>query len=131
MNVVDRVQLALKGGQEERMALIRDPCKVVQRAVLQSPKIGDREIEGFAAMASLTDEILRIIGTSRNYRKNYTVTKNLLNNPKAPLDVTLHLLPTIKQQDLKMLCLNKNIPDTLRMTAVKLQRQRQASPSGH
>ena len=33
MRVVERVQLALKGGREERMALIRDPCKVVQRAV--------------------------------------------------------------------------------------------------
>jgi hypothetical protein len=130
MNVVDRVQLALKGGQEERMALIRDPCKVVQRAVLQSPKVSAREVEGFASMASLTDEILRLIGTSRNYRKNYTITKHLLNNPKAPLDVTLHLLPNITPQDLKMLCLNKNIPDTLRMTAVKLQRQRQASRSG-
>lgn len=130
MTVVERVQLALKGGQEERLALIRDPCKVVQRAVLQSPKISDREIESYSAMANLSDEILRIIGTSRHYRKNYTVTKNLLNNPKTPLDITLHLLPIIKAQDLKMLCLNKNIPDTLRTMAVKLHRQRQFAKSG-
>ena len=42
MRVVERVQLALKGNREERMALIRDPCKVVQRAVLQSSRLTDR-----------------------------------------------------------------------------------------
>jgi hypothetical protein len=31
MRVTERVQLALKGSREERLALIRDPCKVVQR----------------------------------------------------------------------------------------------------
>jgi hypothetical protein len=124
MRVVERVQMALKGNREERIALIRDPCKVVQRAVLQSPRITDREVETFAAMSSLTDEVLRIIAMSRNFRRNYTVVRNLLNNPKTPLDVTLHLLPTITASDLKSLTANKNIPDTLRTAANRLQRQR-------
>lgn len=130
MRVVERVQLALKGNREERMALIRDPCKVVQRAVLQSSRLTDREVETFAAMAGLTDEILRIIGTSRNFRKNYTVTRNLLNNPKTPLDVTLHMLPGINAQDLKKLTQNKNVSDTLRTSAVRLQNQRKQKESG-
>lgn len=130
MTVVERVQLALKGGREERVALIRDPCKVVQRAVLQSSKISDREIESYATMANLSDEILRIIGTSRAYRKNYTVTKNLVNNPKTPLDVSLHLLPNITAQDLKMLCMNKNIPETLAAMAKRLHHKRQEKRPG-
>ena len=37
-----------KGTRDERMLLIRDPCKVVQRAVLQSPQLTEREVESFA-----------------------------------------------------------------------------------
>ena len=124
MRVVERVQLALKGNREERLALIRDPCKVVQRAVLQSSRVSDREVEGYAAMANLSDEVLRLISMNRNFRKNYTVVRNLVNNPKTPLDVSLHLLPSITASDLKMLTTNKNIPDTLRTAALRLNRQR-------
>jgi len=124
MKVVERVQLALKGNREERLALIRDPCKVVQRAVLQSPRISDTEIEGFAAMANLSEEILRLIAWNRNWVKNYTVVRNLVNNPKTPLDVTLHLLQRLNQQDLKLLTMNRNVADTLRTAALKLHRQR-------
>ncbi len=124
MRVVERVQLALKGSREERLALIRDPCRVVQRAVLQSARITDREVEGFAGMASLSDEVLRLIAMNRNFIRNYTVIKSLVSNPKTPLDVSLHLLPNIIATDLKALTLNKNIPDTLRTAANRLSRQR-------
>lgn len=124
MNVAQRVQFAVKGGSEARRTLIRDSNKVVQRAVLQSPKLTDQEVEAFAAMSSLTDEILRLIATNRNFRKNYTVVRNLLNNAKTPLDVSLHLLPTANAIDLKKLMTNKNVPETLRTTAQKLHRTR-------
>jgi hypothetical protein len=130
MRVVERVQMALKGNREERMALIRDPCKVVQRAVLQSPRLGETEVEFFSAMASLNDEILRIISRNRKFRGNYVVVRNLVTNPKTPLDVSLHLLPKIAPQDLKSLVSNKNIPDTLRTTAQRLVRKRNAPRIG-
>ena len=124
MTVAQRVQFAIKGGSEARRTLIRDNNKVVQRAVLQSPRLTDQEVEAFAAMSSLTDEILRLIANNRNFRKNYTVVRNLINNPKTPLDVTLHMLPILNAIDLKRLTTNKNVPETLRTTANKLQRTR-------
>jgi hypothetical protein len=124
MTVAQRVQYAIKGGSDARRTLIRDSNKVVQRAVLQSPRLTDQEVEAFASMSSLTDEILRLIANNRAFRKNYTVVRNLINNPKTPLDVTLHMLPMLNAQDLKRLTMNKNIPETLRTTAFKLQRTR-------
>jgi hypothetical protein len=124
MTVAQRVQFAIKGGSEARRTLIRDSNKVVQRAVLQSPRLTEQEVEAFASMSSLTDEILRLIAKNRNFRKNYVVVRNLMNNPKTPLDVSLHMLPILNALDLKRLCLNKNIPETLRSTANKLQLQR-------
>ena len=52
------------------------------------------------------------------------VVRNLLNNPKTPLDVTLHMLPVLNPADLKKLSMNKNVPETLRSSALKLQRTR-------
>jgi hypothetical protein len=124
MRVVERVQMALKGNREERMALIRDPCKVVQRAVLQSPRLSEREVETFSAMASLSDEVLRLIARNRVFIGNPIVVRNLMNNPKTPLDISLHFLPNISGQDLKALVLNRNLPETLRTAATRLQRQR-------
>jgi hypothetical protein len=124
MTVAQRVQFAIKGGSEARRTLIRDSNKVVQRSVLQSPRLTDQEVEAFAAMANLTDEILRLIAGNRNFRKNYTVVRNLMNNPKCPLDVTLHMLPMLNPADLKKLGMNKNVPETLRTSAAKLIRTR-------
>ena len=124
MTVAQRVQFAMKGGSEARRTLIRDTNKVVQRAVLQSPRLTDQEVEAFASMANLTDEILRLIAANRTFRKNYVVVRNLINNPKLPLDVSLHLVPMINAIDLKKLTMNKNVPETLRTSALKLQRVR-------
>jgi len=124
MTVAQRVQFAMKGASDARRTLIRDSNKVVQRAVLQSPRLTDQEVESFASMANLTDEILRLIAGNRVFRKNYIVVRNLINNPKTPLDVTLHMLPMLNGLDLKKLCMNKNVPETLRTAALKLQRTR-------
>jgi len=124
MRVVERIKLALVGNRGERMALIRDPNKLVQRAVLGSPKLTGQEVEGFASMASLNDEILRMIAGNRAFIKNYVVVKNLITNPKVPLDVSLHLLPRMNDTDMKFLTMNKNVPETLRTMAHKHLRQK-------
>ena len=130
MNVVQRLTLALKGGRSERLLLIHDSNKLVQRCVLQSPRLTDSEVEAFASMTNLTGEILRAIALTRIFMKNYTIVKNLVNNPKTPLDVSLHLFPRLTATDLVKLTANKNIPETLRSTALKLHRKRKIGGSG-
>jgi len=130
MNVVQRLTLALKGGRSERMLLIRDPNKLVQRCVLQSPRLTETEVEGFASMTNLTGEILRAIALTRTFMKSYSVVRNLVNNPKTPLDVSLHLFPRLTATDLVKLTSNKNVPETLRASALKLHRKRKMGLPG-
>jgi hypothetical protein len=130
MNVVQRLTLALKGGKSERMLLIKDSNKLVQRCVLQSPRLTDSEVEAFASMSNLSGEILRAISMARIFMKNYTVARNLINNPKTPLDVSLHLFPRLNATDLVKLGANKNIPETLRTSAQKLHRKRKMGTPG-
>jgi hypothetical protein len=131
MNVVQRLTLALKGGKPERMLLIKDPNKLVQRCVLQSPRLTDSEVEAFASMTNLTAEILRAIALTRVFMKNYSVVRNLINNPKTPLDVSLHLFPRLTASDLLKLTANKNVPETLRTSALKLHRKRKMGGPGN
>jgi hypothetical protein len=130
MRVVERIALALKGNREERMALIRDRNKLVQRAVIQSPRITDADIESYSAMATLTDEILRLIASNRQFIKNYGVVRNLVNNPKTPLDVSLGLMKRLNITDIKRLTMNKNVPETLRTLASKMVRQQKQAGGG-
>ena len=130
MNVVQRLTVALKGGREERMFLIRDPNKLVQRCVLQSPRLTDTEVENFSAQTNLSQEVLRTISMNRLFMKNYVVAKNLTFNPKTPLDVSLNLMKRLNATDLAKLTLNKNVPETLRSSAQKLHRKRKSGGSG-
>lgn len=125
MTPAERIKTALTGNQEERMALIKDGNKLVSRAVLGSPKLSDVEIESFASMKNVTEEILRMIAMNRRFMKSYSVARTLINNPRSPLDVTLPLLNRMNERDLKNLGMNKNVAETLRAMAAKLIKQRQ------
>ena len=124
MTVAQRVQLALRGGREERSMLIRDGSKVVSRAVLNSPRLTDSEIENFASLKNVNQEVLRLIALSRKFMKNYIVVRNLVYNPRLPIDVGLTLLPRMLVNDLRALSINKDISDTVRKMAIKLYKAR-------
>lgn len=118
MSVPDKVRAAMKGSREMRAALIRDPNKLVSLAVLSSPKLTDTEVETFARMGSVTEEVLRVIGNTRAWTKNYGVCLALVKNPKTPLAISMVLLHRLTDTDIKRLGSDRNIPETLR-TAVR------------
>ncbi|MBI3896485.1 MAG: hypothetical protein HY313_11205 [Acidobacteria bacterium] len=124
MGVAQRVKLALLGSREERALLIRDSSRSVCRAVLSSPKLTDTEIESFSGMKNISQEVLRLISMNRKFMKNYTVVKNLVNNPRLPIDVGLPLLHRLIINDLFGVSRSKEVPDTIRKMAEKLYKAR-------
>jgi hypothetical protein len=119
MTVAQRMTRAMKGSREERAILIRDPNKIVAVAVLSSPKVSDTEVEGFARMANVSEEILRIIANTRAWIKNYGVVLALVKNAKTPVALSMNLLARLNDRDLRQLSTDRNIPDVLRVTARK------------
>lgn len=124
MSVGDRVQLGMKGSRDERFILIRDGSRVVSQAVLESPKVGDQEIEAFASMRNVQESVLRGIAGKRKFMKNYAVIRALVNNPRTPLDISLSLMKNLLVNDLRNLSMNKSVPDTVRKVALKMYRER-------
>ena len=117
MTVAQRVGLAMKGSREERGILIRDPNKIVAVAVLSSPKMTESEIESMAKMASLSEEILRVIANNRAWMKRYGIIAALVRNPKTPVAISMNLLARLSERDLRAVSTDKNVPEALRITA--------------
>ena len=124
MSAVQRIKAALTGSQEERMILVRDPNRVVARAVLQSPKLSEHEVENYASMKDVSDEVLRRIVLSRKFMKSYAIILALANNSRTPIDAGLPLLHHLNDRDLKWLAVNRNVSDVIRTTAERFVKQR-------
>lgn len=122
MKVGERIKLAMLGARDERFVLIRDTNKVVAMAVLESPKIGETEMESYAAMKNIQEDVLRAISRNRRFMKHYGVARALTNNPRTPIDVSLPLISHLTSLDLQQLARNKNIADTVRKLALRLYR---------
>jgi hypothetical protein len=73
----------------------------------------------------LSSEILRQISNNRLWMKNYAIVRNLINNSKTPLDISLHLLPRLIPKDVKILAANKNVGETLRKMAARMSVKRE------
>jgi hypothetical protein len=124
LDVKGRIQLALKGNKEERSILIRDGTKVVALAVLEAPKLADGEVEMFASQKNVLEAVLRQIPLKRRFMKNYVVVRNLVFNPRTPLDLSLGLVKNLLVQDLKHLSANKEVSDTIRKLGLKMYKQK-------
>ncbi len=120
MTVAERIKTAFGGDKEERSILVRDTSKVVQNAVLASPRLTDAEVETFASTKNLQENVFRELARNRKFIRNYAVIRNLVNNPRCPLDLGLTLIKNLLVPDLHTLQFNKNVPDTIRKVAFKL-----------
>ena len=117
--VIDRMKLAMRGTREQRSQLVRDSNKLVAVAVLSSPKLTEAEVEGFARMANLSEDVLRIIATNRAWVKNYNVVAGLARNPKTPTALAMGFLQRLNERDLKMLAMDRNVSEPVRLAARK------------
>jgi len=124
LDVKGRIQLALKGNKEERSLLIRDGTKVVALAVLEAPKLADGEVEKFASQKNVLEAVLRQIPLKRRFMKNYIVVRNLVANPRTPIDLGLGLMKNLLPTDLKNLGGNKEVSETIRKLALKMYKQK-------
>lgn len=122
MSAADKVLAALKGTREERTILVRDPNRIVTSAVLGSPRLTEAEIEAFAGMKNVSDEVLRRIGTHRDWLKRYPVLSNLVRNPRTPVGVALPLVARLNPRDIRGLAVDRNVPEVIRRQAQKFAR---------
>jgi hypothetical protein len=119
MTFPQRLKAAMKGTREQRAILIRDPNKMICSSVLSSPKVSAPEVESFARMQNVSEDVLRIIASNRGWLKSYGVVVALVKNPKTPLSLSLNLMTRLQDRDLAKLGVDRNVPEALRISARK------------
>lgn len=113
MSVFDKIKLARLGNKEARNLLVRDPNKLVASAAVRSPKVTDLEVVGFAKARNVSEEVLRIISSSREWTRNYQVKLALSSNPKTPQPAAIKFLNYLQDRDLRGLMKSKEIPSVI------------------
>jgi hypothetical protein len=126
MSITQRVKTAMRGNREERALLIRDPNKLVSIAVLASPRLTDGEVENYARMASISEDVLRVIGTTRAWMKTYAVVRALTCNPKTPIAISMALVNRLLEKDVKALASDRNIAEPVKLLARKMMQAGQS-----
>lgn len=124
MSIAQKIKLATLGNKEARSLLIRDTNKLVCTAVVRSPRITDGEVLTCASNKAVNEEVLRIIYSSREFTKNYKIKMALLKNPKLPLSVGMKFLNTLRENDVKELSRDKNVPSALKGMAKKMMEKK-------
>ena len=112
--IVEKIKLAMKGTREQRGQLIRDGNRMIAASVLSSPKLSETEVEGYARMSNVSDDVLRLIGNNRSWTKSYLITAALARNPKTPLAISLRLVSRLNQRDLTMITRDRNVQEAVR-----------------
>jgi hypothetical protein len=124
MSVAEKVQLAYKGGRTQRQILVRDRNKLICSAVMRNPRMTETEAESMAELRNVDEEVLRIIGSRRDWMAKPNIMSKLAHNPRTPIGVVLPLINRLTLRDLKALKDDKGVSEVVRATARKLHKQR-------
>jgi len=117
LNTAQKAILAMKGNREERMILVRDSNRTVAIGVLKNGRISEPEIESIAKMRNVHEEVLRQIGSGREWTKKYNVVISLVHNPRTPQGVSMNFVNRLSNRDLKVLVGSREVPELLRRMA--------------
>jgi hypothetical protein len=120
MSVAEKVRLAYRGDRMIRMLLVRDRNKLICSSVMRNPRISEQEVEAIAGMRNVDDEVLRILGTRRQWMGKYNIMLALVRNPKAPVGVVLPFINRLTLRDLKGLKDDKGVQQVVREMARKM-----------
>jgi hypothetical protein len=119
MTFTQRLKAASKGTREMRAILVRDPNKMIAAAVMSSPKLTEQEIESISRMASVSEDVLRMIAHNRAWMKSYKIVLGLVKNPKMPVALSMNLLQRVNAKDCTQIAIDRNVPEPLRIAARK------------
>ncbi|HKQ61169.1 MAG TPA: HEAT repeat domain-containing protein, partial [Candidatus Polarisedimenticolaceae bacterium] len=117
LNTAQKAVLAMKGGREERLILVRDTNRIVAVGVLRNPRLTETEVAAIARMRNVSDEVLRSVGSNREWVKDYAVAAALVQNPRTPPGISTNFVNRLSTKDLKQVCGSRDVPELVRRMA--------------
>jgi hypothetical protein len=124
LNIAQKVALAMRGNKEARALLVRDSNRMVAVAAIRSPRITDGEVKTVASSRTVHDDVIRVIGNSRELSRSYGVKVALASNPKTPLPMAMKLLPLLREAEIKVMAKSKNVSAAISTQARRMLQTR-------
>ncbi|MEM8962882.1 MAG: hypothetical protein AAGD38_15460, partial [Acidobacteriota bacterium] len=115
-----RIRLARNSTRQMRNLLIRDSSAQVALAVINGNSLPDSEVEQIANNRAVLADVLEAINKKREWIRKYSIAKALAKNPRTPAMISVRLVPRLVMRDLRELARDKNVPDAVRSTALRL-----------
>jgi len=125
-----RLKEALRGGKEVRTILVRDHNRVIACAVLKNPRLTESEVEGLATSRSLHQDVLRMIGQSREWMRSYSILHRLVRNPKTPSGIAMNYVGRLITRDMQAISRDHNVPEIIRRLARRHMDVRERKAAG-
>jgi CRISPR/Cas system-associated protein Csm6 len=73
----------------------------------------------------IVDDVLMIIARNPKFMKSYQVKRNLVENPKCPIQLAVKLVLHLREADLRLIAKSKNISSAVQSQARRhLQRRK-------
>jgi hypothetical protein len=112
----ERKALARGGRRELLVALLADPDSQVIRALLENPRLTEKDVVTVAARRPVRADVLRTIFHSRWLRR-YHVKRALVMNPWLPVELAVRLLPSLVEADRRLVADDANLAPAVRQAA--------------
>lgn len=117
MTTSEKIRFAVVGDAAARAMLVRDPKKAVYYAAISSPGMNETEAAAIAQSKDVALDVLRYIGSRKEWLSSYDIKRTLAFNPKTPVDISMRFLSHLRGNDLKSLSQSRGVPNQLKVIA--------------
>ncbi len=114
-----RMILAAKADRFERAILVQDSDPQVLFALLKNPRLGTDEVLRVAKSSFLSFQAAELILKTNPWFANLDVRVALIHNPKLPLPFALRILPTLPDNEVRVIARGAATSMALKQAALK------------
>jgi len=120
MGIAEKIKMALTGDKEWRSILVKDANKLISSGVIKNPRITEAEVVALLKSGIQNDEIMRLICANKEWVKNYSIRKALVDNHRTPIQNALRYLSTMNDRDIAGYAKSKNVSSVISTQAKRL-----------
>ncbi|MBN2194129.1 MAG: hypothetical protein JW751_15035 [Polyangiaceae bacterium] len=129
LTVTQKIRLATLGKSAERLFLVRDKNRLVAESAAKSPLLTDNDAARIAMSRAVSEGVLRVIAQRKEFRRSYPVQLALVQNPRTPFTFASHIVPMLRDNDVRALARSKHVPNAVQIAA-RRQLSRKAAGKG-
>jgi hypothetical protein len=128
LSVSQRIRRGQVGSAADRLILVRDPDRRVAVSAVKNPNVQEAEIVRIASSRAVSEDVLRVIASSREWTRQHQIKLSLVMNPRCPFAFAAKLVPHLRDHELKAIARSKNVTGAV-ATAAKQQLERKGVKS--